>query len=132
MKKFLAGFFLPLCIFLVSGFGPGYAYAYRGSVNNGALQSQNNSTSLSGQDVMVKSPSGKGNFRMVDATEIQENEESSSSKKHPGNNHNVIAIFCLQLSGCLNLPTRKTLSLSNYLFELSSQPKHLVFGVIRI
>jgi len=132
MKKFLAGFFLPLCIFLLSGFGPSYAYTYRSIVNKNPPTSIDNLTAQNAREIIIKSPSGKENFRMVEVTEIQENEESSSSKKHPGNIHGVTAIFYLHILGCLNLPTRKTLSLSTFLFDLSTQRRHLVFGVIRI
>lgn len=139
MKKFLSGFFLPLSILLLNGYGMQYAYACQDNphitkkitVENSLVKAAHGNLA-STENAMF---SDKANFKIV-IMEVEEDENKeqrfASFKRNVVNNSYVVALFYLALIGYACGRIKKSRRLNNHFLYPSSNKWYLQLSVFRI
>jgi hypothetical protein len=141
MKRFLTGFFLPLCIFLLGGYGQRYACAHQAGSQFSAIRVFERSgyaldTGLDSHSSIIKSASTEKKTHLPDIAPFEEDEvreyELNSSKKHSGSTSFIIPNFYVQTVGYFFGHTKKSLPFSKHFSNITSFKWYLILQVFRI
>ena len=139
MKKFLAGFFLPLSILLLNGYGQQYAYAYQGytqSIKSQKVEIKAFPKAKSRHALVEKASSfEKENFK-IDIADVEEVEHKEyglvSVKKNLEFRNFVTSIFNLPAIGYFFGHLNKSLPFCKHFSYVTAYKWYLQFGVFRI
>lgn len=139
MKRFLAGFFLPLSILLLNGYGLQYAYAYQDNLHSSTNPTVDHAIFITSQDDMLASGnatlSDKSDLKIV-ITDVEEDETKEhgfvSFKRNATNNSYAVALFYLALIGFAFGHIKKSLLSCKHISCHSNNKWYLQLSVLRI
>ena len=140
MKKFLAGFFLPLSILLLNGYGQQYAYACQGytqSVKTQKAQFATFSNSKNSHARIEKTAAFENESFKIDVADVEEVEHKeygllSLKKKNIENRSSLISTFHIPEIGYFLGHLSKSLPFCKHFSYITSYKWYLQFGVFRI